>query len=282
MTTDDFIFLHATDDVRKLALSTFPEGVDLPTALTQIEGRQLALKKLPSWASLEGIRWPKRISLEQCSSEATSRYKRRIIESSGILKEKHRTFADLTAGLGVDFAALAPWFDKAYYVECQEELCALARRNLPLLGCAHAVVICGEGEEWLAESAEPLDLIMIDPARRDQAGRKVMLIEDCTPDVCAMQQMLRRQARWTLIKLSPMLDITAALRVMQGVVAVHVVSVEGECKEVLLLMASDESLWLSQDAVPVHCVNLKQTGEEAAPILHPVSVVGSTSLMPRS
>ena len=106
----------------------------------------------------------------------------------------------------------------------------------------------------------PLSLVMLDPARRDAAGRKVALIEDCTPDVCALQGRLRSVARLTLIKLSPMLDLTAALRSLHAIVGAHIVSVGGECKELLLLMrgegASSLSAPSSLDDVPISCVDL--------------------------
>ena len=224
-----FIRQHASDDVRQLALRRAPEEVDLRQALQQIEGRQLAARKLPAWAATDGLLFPPRLALEQCSSEATAHYKRLIAER---ILTSYSTFADLTAGFGVDFAALAPLFAHAIYVERQEALCKLARHNLPLLGLPRAEVRCAAAEDLLEELAlSPATLLFLDPARRDAAGRKVALIEDCTPDVCALQGRLRAAARFTLIKLSPMLDLAAALRSMRNVAEAHVVAVDGECKE---------------------------------------------------
>ncbi len=295
--TLDFIHLHAADDVRQLALGSAPAGVDLRAALRQIEGRQLAARKLPSWAANDGLLFPRRLSLEQCSSEATARYKRRLV--AGLLRPEGgaaASFADLTAGFGVDFAALAPLFAQALYVDRDPDLCELARHNLPCLGINHAQVLAASAEgvldalldhssflEGQASKLErvthhssflkgqasklervilhsPLSLVMLDPARRDAAGRKVALIEDCTPDVCALQGRLRSVARLTLIKLSPMLDLTAALRSLHAIVGAHIVSVGGECKELLLLMrgegASSLSAPSSLDDVPICCVDL--------------------------
>lgn len=214
--TLDFIRLHAADDVRQLALGSAPAGVDLRAALRQIEGRQLAARKLPSWAANDGLLFPRRLSLEQCSSEATARYKRQLV--AGLLRQEGgaaASFADLTAGFGVDFVALAPLFAQALYVDRDPDLCELARHNLSCLGIAHAQVLAASAEDVLDALPVrdlPLSLVMLDPARRDAAGRKVALIEDCTPDVCSLQGRLRSVARLTLIKLSPMLDLTAALR----------------------------------------------------------------------
>lgn len=250
--TLEFIRQHASDDVRQLALRPVADGVDLRQALIQIEGRQLAARKLPAWAATDGLLFPPRLSLEQCSSEATAHYKRCIVErllsapspaavpAAFAAGPSPSRFMDLTAGFGVDFAAIAPLFSHATYVEQQEHLCDIARHNLPLLGLPNAEVRCSTAEQILQELREaPVTLLFLDPARRDAAGRKVALIEDCSPDVCALQEQLRCAARYTLIKLSPMLDLTAALRSLQGVVEAHVVSVDGECKELLVVMASE-------------------------------------------
>ena len=282
--TQAFIREHAADDVRQLALGRVPADVNLHEALTQIEGRQLAARKLPLLAATDGILFPPRLSLEQCSSEATARYKRHLLthllehlspfppQPSPLPTLPFRglggirglggssTFIDLTGGFGIDFMAIAPLFSRAVYVERNAALCNLARHNLPLMGCAHAEVVCGEAEAILSgEPAPATTVLLIDPARRDAAGRKVALIEDCTPDVCALQEQLRRHAAYTLIKLSPMLDIVAALRALRGITDVHVVSVDGECKELLLVMQGGDASAVQQtdyDHIPIHCVDL--------------------------
>ncbi|MBO4800812.1 MAG: hypothetical protein J5545_02980 [Bacteroidaceae bacterium] len=268
--TLDFIRQHAQADVRRLALSTVPEDVDLRAALTQIEGRQSAAHKLPTWAATDGLLFPPRLALEQCSSEATAAYKRRVVEG---FRFQDSSFMDLTGGLGIDFTAIAPLFQHAIYVERQEALCELARHNFPLLGLPDAEVRCTAAEETIdslararakrSSCAVPSSLFLfLDPARRDSAGRKVALIEDCSPDVCALQHQLRTVACGILIKLSPMLDLTAALHALHGIVEVHVVSVEGECKELLLLIqghpvvGEPDSSEVSPESIPIHCVNL--------------------------
>lgn len=276
--TLEFIHAHANDDVRQLALRRVPDGVNLREALTQIEGRQLAACKLPACAATGGFLFPPRLSLEQCSSEATASYKRRIAErllASSLQEEGGggaatsadltTSFADLTGGLGIDFMAIAPLFKSATYVERNLELCELARHNLPLMGCPHAEVVCQEIE---AESASFFTrcytLLYIDPARRDASGRKVARIEDCTPDVCALQKQLRTHAGHVLIKLSPMLDLTAALRALDGIIEAHVISVEGECKELLLVMKGGNSpSTLRLEDIPIHCVNLTASPNQA-------------------
>ena len=257
--TLDFIRDHVNDDVRQLALGRVPDDVNLREALTQIEGRQLSVRKLPACAATDGFRFPPRLSLEQCSSEATAAYKRTIVARlistlpPEEAKEEGLSFIDLTGGLGIDFMAIAPLFRRAVYVERNPELCDLARHNLPLMGCPHAEVLCLEVTSGDSSCfPQHFSCCFIDPARRDAAGRKVALIEDCTPDVCAMQDQLRAHAQFTLIKLSPMLDLTAALRVIKGITEAHVVCVDGECKELLLVMSSLSTA----DEPMIHCTNL--------------------------
>ncbi len=259
--TQAFIREHADDDVRQLALGRVPADVNLREALTQIEGRQLAARKLPLLAATDGILYPPRLSLEQCSSEATALYKRHLLEQLSIVHCPLSivNFIDLTGGFGIDFMTLAPLFSRAVYVERNADLCAVVRHNLPLVGLPAAEVVCGEAEDILSgEPAAAGTVLLIDPARRDAAGRKVALIEDCTPDVCALQEQLRRHAAYTFIKLSPMLDIVAALRALRGITDVHVVSVDGECKELLLVMQSAEEgdAACCIDNIPIHCVDL--------------------------
>lgn len=268
MTDETFIAESLGADVRALALGKAPDGVNLRYCLRQIGGRQIAARKLPSWARTEGIVYPVRLSMEQCSSEQTALYKRRLAER--LTAESHGRMADLTGGFGIDFSFLAQLFDEAHYVECDGELCRIARHNLPLLGLPQAHVHQTSAEAFL-DGAEPCDLIFLDPSRRDAAGRRVVALGDCSPDVEALRDRLLAKARTLLVKLSPMLDIQDTLRRLPGVDEVHVVSVDGECKEILLVASRGKS-----GTAACHCVNLSartQTfstvGWEARPVISP-------------
>lgn len=247
-------------------------------ALDQIEGWQRARTKLPEWASKEGIIFPPHISMEQCSSERTAKYKSGILHSSG-------TLIDLTGGFGVDFSYMAKGFGKAVYVEQQSHLCDIAKHNFELLGLQHAEVVNADGVEYLHslplisnasrthlegeskeksnfslcrdkrcldESQQHLEenvVIYLDPARRDVHGAKVYGIEDCTPNVLELQEELLKKASVVMIKLSPMLDLHAAIRALP-VSEVYIVSVGNECKELLLVLRKE-----GNNAVRVVCVN---------------------------
>ena len=270
--TQDFIRQHQDDDVRQLAFlgSKYPE-VDMPFALDQIRGRKMARVKLPRWASLEGIIYPPHISMEQCSSESTALYKAELAArllalpvSSSFSEEIG--FVDLTGGFGVDFSYIAARLGvKSMYVERQAYLCEAAKENFGRLGLKNAIVKNGDGIEVL-HSFHPkkkdaasdddslgitydqprsllktnpgLKIIFIDPARRDDAGNKVVSLKDCTPDVTVLQEEMLSKADYVIIKLSPMLDWHRAISELSHVREVHIISVNNECKELLLVLSA--------------------------------------------
>ncbi|HIZ00957.1 MAG TPA: class I SAM-dependent methyltransferase [Candidatus Bacteroides merdipullorum] len=247
-----FIHLHAADDVRTLALHAHPEpGVDLPAAVAQIAGRKVLAAKVPAWAAADDIVCPPRLSLEQCSSEATARHKAAIVQRFG--GKRHR-LADLTGGLGVDCSFLAPLFEEVDYVERQETLCELAAYNFPQLGLTHIHVHWAEATEFLEGLAA--DWIFLDPARRNAHGGKTVALADCEPDVTRLEDRLLGAAPRVLLKLSPMLDLTLALHQLGRVCEAHVVAVDNECKELLLVLERDCPAGAA-DRVPIHCTNLR-------------------------
>ena len=252
-----FIREHRRDDVRSLALQArrYP-SVDMPAAITQISGRQIAKEKIPAWAGNENILYPAHLSLEQCSSQVTAQYKAEIIGNLPRTRQEHPakagTFTDLTGGFGIDCAFLSSRFGHATYVERQEALCRIAAHNFPALGLNHISVCHADSVRHLQEM-EPVDCIFIDPARRDGHGGKTVAIGDCEPDVSALEELLLRKARHVLVKLSPMLDLTLALNDLKHVREAHIVSVGNECKELLLLLGQGETL--PTDDIPIHCVN---------------------------
>lgn len=246
-----FIRQHAHDDVRALALHARAlPGVNLTAALTQIAGLQILSSKVPSWATTDGIRCPARLSLEQCSSEVTARHKAGIIAS---YDGPHHRMADLTGGLGIDCSFLAPLFEQVDYVERQYELCQLAEHNFPLLGLTHISVHCADGTDFLHQLPET-DWLYLDPARRDSHGGKTVALADCEPDVSQLEEQLLSKAPHVLLKLSPMLDLTQALHTLKHVREAHVVAVENECKELLLVLERNQTT--DVDDVPVTCLNL--------------------------
>lgn len=254
--TLDFIREHADDDVRQLALrGSKMSEVDLSYALEQIAGRQKARTKLPSWASIDGIVYPPHLSMEQCSSESTARYKASIAGKGALI-------VDLTAGFGVDMAFIAQGFQKAVHVERQPQLCAISSENYNVLGLNHIEVVCGDGVEYL-HTMNHADLLFIDPARRDEHGGRTYGIADCTPNVLEMLDEMLEKADRVMIKLSPMLDWRKAVADLGKVNDVHIISVDNECKELLLAVNSEERGKNSASpSLRVVCVNLLSDGNK--------------------
>ena len=288
--TREFVAMHRNEDVRELALKAKRvEGLDLPLALDQIAGWQIARKKLPQWASCEGIVYPPHISMEQCSSQFTAQYKSEIAQTllapaatvrarvsdsaesdmqtaknvfqlsdspeSDTLVAK-RAMVDLTGGFGVDFSYLARGFSQATYVERQRHLCDLAEHNMAALGLDQARIVCDDGVEYLRQMG-PVDFIYLDPARRDEHGSRTYAIEDCTPNVLELRDLLLAKSQYTLVKLSPMLDWRKAVADFDGAVReVHIVATGNECKELLLVLG--QQVHEEPSAPRVFCVNDNQ------------------------
>ena len=243
-----FIEENARADVRSLALQAkkYPQ-VDMAMAVVQIAGRQIAEAKVPSWYRTEGLLYPKHLSMEQCSSEATAIYKAGLVEGE--------SFADLTGGFGIDCSFLSRKFKQADYVERQAELCELAKHNFPLLGLSIGVHN-EDGVEYLKQM-QPVDCLFLDPARRDGHGGKTVAIADCEPDVSALEDLLVEKAKKVMVKLSPMLDLSLALKHLKYVREVHIVSVNNECKELLLILQKESA---SSD-ITIHCEHIVNASE---------------------
>ena len=279
--TRAFVRQHRTDDVRQLALQNSGKAVvNLPFVLDQIAGWQMARTKLPAYAAHEGIVYPPHLNMEQCSSEATARYKAALVSRLLAADVAHTmpaddvahtmpadkvaetTLVDLTGGFGIDFSFLAPLFGKAVYVERNEDLCAIARHNFNCLGLTHFEAINADGVAYLqqrvtesADSSHRL-IVFIDPARRDANGHKVFGIEDCTPDVLALKDRLMAVASCVLLKLSPMLDWHAAARAFRPYCReVHIVSVANECKELLLVLTPSVATDDAASSIRLVCAN---------------------------
>ena len=288
MTTAEFIQEYREKDTRQLALQSarFPD-VDMPYALDQIKGWQTARRKLPTWAACDGIVYPPHLSMEQCSSEPTAQYKlnlamewARRVESSELRVESSEegvdnsseqpatlnsqlstlnchasSITDLTGGFGVDFSFTSCAFASATYVERNAQLCHMVEHNLPLLGIDNAKVVCADAVDYLS-TLDMQTMIFLDPARRDQHGAKTVMLADCTPDVVQLLPQLLKKSRFTMLKLSPMLDWHKAVEDLQGTVReVHIVSVGGECKELLLVLSEE-----IESELKVFCADLEAGG----------------------
>lgn len=231
------------------------------------------------------------VDSEFAKNEATCKKQQILTESkenvNEIKEEPHEGdfseetgFVDLTGGFGVDFSYIASRLGvKSMYVERQAHLCEAAKENFGRLGLKNAIVKNGDGIEVLHSFASKKDdaaseslgitedqsqsllkaklglkLIFIDPARRDDAGNKVVSLKDCTPDVTLLQEEMLSKADYVIIKLSPMLDWHRAVSELNCVQEVHIISVNNECKELLLVLSAR-----NMGNLRIYCVNDAQS-----------------------
>lgn len=231
------------------------------------------------------------VDSEFAKNEATCKKQQILTESeenvNEIKEEPHEGdfseetgFVDLTGGFGVDFSYIASRLGvKSMYVERQAHLCEAAKENFGRLGLKNAIVKNGDGIEVLHSFASKkeaaasdslgitedqsqsllktnlgLKLIFIDPARRDDAGNKVVSLKDCTPDVTLLQEEMLSKADYVIIKLSPMLDWHRAISELNCVKEVHIISVNNECKELLLVLSAR-----NMGNLRIYCVNDAQS-----------------------
>ena len=199
--------------------------------LQQVDGYRRTKDKLPTFATIEDWWYPVRLSCEQCSSEATARYK------SSLLPTPPFTLTDLTGGYGVDTYFMSEHATQAHYIERNEDLCKIVAHNFQTT--RPQVHIHNTDAIHHLQEMSSCDVIYLDPARRDQHGGKVFRLEDCEPNVVDILPTLRTKSKLIIIKLSPMLDITQALQSLEGIWDVHIVAVKNEVKEVLLVSCLD-------------------------------------------
>lgn len=244
-----FIEEHKNDDVRALALQAGKYGgFDFQFALRQIAGWQIARQKLPSWAATEGLVYPPHLSMEQCSSELTAKYKAALCSGDSL--------TDLTGGFGIDCAFMSVNFQSSCYVERNEDLCKIAEHNFKKLQLPNVSVNCAEAADFLANMPRA-DVVYLDPARRDKNGKKTVSIGDCEPDVTKLKDLLLSKAGEVWVKFSPMLDLNLALKDIPEITEAHVVAVNNECKELLLKIVQDGM----RGDVKIVCANLKKAGD---------------------
>jgi hypothetical protein len=230
--TRTFIIKHADADVYTLSMqaSRFPD-VDMSLAIRQINGRKKIREKVPVFYENEFILYPQKLSVEQSSSQLTAEYKKSVLQSANVL-------IDLTGGFGVDFYFLSSLFKESHYVESNEELCELAEINFKALNISEFHIYNETAEKFLTKQINA-DCIFIDPHRRNESGRKMVSVSDCSPDVSRLAPVMLQYSPLVLIKLSPMLDIKKALDELIHVSEIHVIAVNNECKELLFKLQRD-------------------------------------------
>ena len=248
-----FITDHLVDDTVRLLLSAhrYP-GIDVPFAVEQIEARRRIRAKLPEWYADPDLIMGGRLPAEQCSSEAVARFKRTVMLPDA------RSLCDMTGGMGVDFWYMSRGLDHAIYTERQPQLCEAARHNFEVLASKTAdpptCIEVREGCSTLLPIPDA-DVIYLDPARRAGDGSRLYELSECEPDVVAWQDDLLLHCRQLITKVSPMADITRTVLRLKCVSDVYVLSVKGECKELLIVQQPGRPTVSSAGGFPVHCLD---------------------------
>lgn len=243
LNNSEFIKKHLTDDVVKLLFRHSADS-ELKLLIGQIAARQKIRKKLPEWYLNFDLVFLSGLSLEQSSSEETARLKSKLISGNHLL--------DITGGMGIDTCYLSRSFDQTTYVEMQPELYEVSRHNLQTLHPQIQTQL-GDGIAYLEKSAA--DVVYADPYRRDSKNRKMVSLSDCTPDVTTILPLLTQSGRTAVIKLSPMLDISIALKELTLVVEIWIISVRNDCKELLFVLNER-----AKDPITIKTFNLTKEG----------------------
>ena len=228
----DFIDNNLNKDLKKLALqkNPFPD-YDWKWILNQIQAKQKAEKKLPTWFNSTDVIFPSTLSVEQTSSESLAAYKASLLSGKKLI--------DLTGGFGVDAFYFSKRFEKVTHCEFQEDLSAIVKHNFEILQAKNIQTISGDSISYLKNTPETFDWIYIDPARRDQQKSKVFLLKDCTPNVVELQELLFQKSQNVLIKTAPLLDIRSILNEIKHVKSIHAIALNNEMKELLIVIEKD-------------------------------------------
>lgn len=241
----EYINSHLNDDVHKIAMAKSPfKDVEAKELANQIAAKNKSQRKLPAWYQAESIYYPALLSIEQCSSETTAKYKAGLVRGDRLI--------DLTGGFGVDSLYFARKTATVTHCEINAELSKIAAHNAQVLGQNNISFLSGDGLVLLQETNTTFDTIYIDPARRSTAG-KVFMLKDCTPDVVEHLDLLLGKSKRIIIKTAPLLDLTAGLKELKNVLEIHIVSTKNEVKELLWVLEKD-----AVTPVKINCATLNE------------------------
>ena len=242
-----FINQNISTDLNQLLLkkSPFPD-VSISQLVQQIKGKKTAERKFP-FLLKDGIVFPPNLNLEQASSQATAEYKAQNL--------KGHSFLDLTCGFGIDAYFLSKNFDEVTLVEQNPDLISIVGHNWEILH-SNANFINQNLEDFLKHNQQQVDLIYLDPARRDQHNKKKFLLEDLSPNLLEIEEKLRSLSDKILVKLSPLIDISYLLHELKSITEIQIIAVRNEVKELLMIIEK-----LEQNP-KIKCINLESDEPE--------------------
>lgn len=238
-----------TDIVSVLLKKPLFDEVSNKELAEQIEAKQKCKKKLPTWFNTSRIYYPKKINIEQTSSETTALYKSKIVSGNSLV--------DLTGGFGIDSYFFSQKIDSVLYNEIDQNLANIAAHNFKILGAKNITISTNDAIDVLKKSSQYFDWVFIDPSRRNDKKGKVFLLEDCLPDVTSNLNLLFDRTNHVLLKTSPLLDISMGIRTLQCVKEIHIIAVENEVKELLWVLKKEFN-----QGVLVKTVNFTKSDQE--------------------
>ncbi len=263
----EFIRTNEKSDVRKLALQKNPfPNIDYRDILNQIVCLAKAKNKLPTFYATQNIYYPSRVSMEQCSSEIAAEYKANLVSGKYLV--------DLTGGFGVDAMAFAKRFENVVHCEKDAALSQIAKHNFETMDLSNIETFAGDGLDFLNGTTENFDVIYIDPSRRDENDSRVFSLNDCAPNVVENAQLYLQKTDCLLIKASPILDISLAQKQLETISEIHIIAIENDVKELLLILHNN-----TIHEIKINTVNIQknssesfsfiQTNDECARFSHP-------------
>ncbi|MDX9790817.1 MAG: RsmD family RNA methyltransferase [Candidatus Kapaibacterium sp.] len=225
--TKEFVKLNINTDPSELALkkNKYPD-IDMDFVLRELSSRKKLSIKMPNWAENFELIMPGSTNIEQSSSFLTAKFKAEFFEYNNSL--------DLTAGFGIDSYYLASKSNNHICVEPSHDLVKILNHNFSTLGICNTAFISSSAESFLKRNTNQFDLIYIDPSRRDNNGSKKIRLQEYSPDVVELFKSLKEACNQLLIKISPMIDLTFIERIFPELSKIFVLSVNNECKEILL------------------------------------------------
>ncbi|TYP96523.1 hypothetical protein BC792_10510 [Sphingobacterium allocomposti] len=245
-----FIYANRDKDVAAIALAKSPfDNVQSRELAAQVDGLQRIKKKVAEWHNVPGLYFPDKLNLEQASSMATGGFKASLIKHGSRL-------IDLTGGFGVDSFYFAQRALEVTHCEINEHLSAIVAHNFDVLRLFNITCFSGDGVQKIRQSSQTYDYIYIDPSRRVNQ-KKVFRLEDCVPDIIALQDLFFERATCIITKLAPLLDIHLALKQLEHVRDVYVVSVDNDCKELLFIQQK-----AYDGETTIHAVRLQPDGPQ--------------------
>jgi len=228
----EFINSNLKSDITTLLLKGISfNNIDTKTIIEQIEAKKRSEKKLPTWFSSSNIYFPNKLNIEQTSSEITAKYKANLVSGESLI--------DLTGGFGVDSYYFSKQIDNITYCEINSKLSEIVRHNHEALNVSNIKCLNDNGIDLLKKTNQSFDWIYIDPSRRDDSKQKVFLLSDCKPNIKTFQDLFLKHSKHVMIKTSPLLDLSATLADLKNVIAIHIIAVNNEVKELLWVLERD-------------------------------------------